>query len=219
MSESKDLTNRYDTRNIDCMEMVYGEGFMAPGGPEDVARIVAGIDLRECKVLDVGCGLGGAVATLVKDLKARSVIGIDIDEVVLDRARALMNRIGIDDRVELQCVEPGGLPFGKAAFDVAYMNSVSCHFEDLERIFNDLYRVLRPNGVVVGGEWFIGDNRDAFVRWDEFLHARGLNFYFVTCEHYLQAIEAAGFREANINDRTEFVKISTQQEIANVNGA
>jgi hypothetical protein len=32
MPNSEEIHNRYDSRNIECMEMVYGDGFLAPGG-------------------------------------------------------------------------------------------------------------------------------------------------------------------------------------------
>jgi len=61
MSNSEEIHNRYDSLNIECMEMVHGDGFLAPSGAEEVARIVNGIDLEHRDVLDVGCGLGGTV--------------------------------------------------------------------------------------------------------------------------------------------------------------
>jgi hypothetical protein len=44
------------------LEMIWGDGFMSPGGPDEVMRIVAGHDIAGCSVLDIGCGLGGAAA-------------------------------------------------------------------------------------------------------------------------------------------------------------
>ena len=40
--------------------MVWGREHMSPVGDAEVARIVAGLDLRDWRVPDLGCGLGGA---------------------------------------------------------------------------------------------------------------------------------------------------------------
>ena len=52
--------NRYDPRNIETMELVYGTGYMSAGGDAEVARILSGIKICDQQILDVGCGLGGA---------------------------------------------------------------------------------------------------------------------------------------------------------------
>ena len=52
---------RHDQSNIETMEMVWGGGYMSPGGDVEVARIVAGLDLRGQRVPGLSCGLGGAI--------------------------------------------------------------------------------------------------------------------------------------------------------------
>ena len=51
MQYAKDFT--------DALQFMWGEGFLSPGGPEEVAEMVAGIDLGGRRVLDIGSGLGG----------------------------------------------------------------------------------------------------------------------------------------------------------------
>ena len=43
---------------LDAMDLIWGEGFMAPGGEGHVDRMVAGLDLEGRRVLDIGCGQG-----------------------------------------------------------------------------------------------------------------------------------------------------------------
>ena len=49
----------YDDATVDFLEALWGEGYLSPGGPEEVARILAGLDLAGRIVLDIGCGSGG----------------------------------------------------------------------------------------------------------------------------------------------------------------
>lgn len=210
--------NRYDRRNIECMELVYGDGFLAPGGAAEVARIVERIDLRHRDVLDVGCGLGGAVVALARDLHARHVTGVDIEPAVLERARELVNGAGVSGVVSLRQVEPGPLPFEESSFDVVYLNSVSCHLEHLDTFFAELLRVLRRGGHLVGSEWFVGEDDDAFSVWDTFLRERGLNFHFVAREAFAKTLTCTGFEFVEIIDRSDTVGELGARDLDRVRG-
>ena len=57
----------YTGNLISMLEVVWGEGWLSPGGPEEVARVLDGIDLKGKSVLDIGCGVGGVDFLLVED--------------------------------------------------------------------------------------------------------------------------------------------------------
>ena len=195
--------NVYDQRNIETMELVYGEGFMSPGGADEVARIVAGLDLAGREILDVGCGLGGATIAFARDYRARHVTGIDVDIAVLERADALVAAAGVGDRVTLRSIEPGPLEFPDERFDFVYENSVSCHMQDLAGFCAEVKRVLRPGGQFFGSEWYRGRDEQAFEDWDELLRGRGLNFHFVARERFAAALAEGGLTGVTFRDRTE----------------
>ncbi|MCP4390257.1 MAG: SAM-dependent methyltransferase, partial [Gammaproteobacteria bacterium] len=76
-------TNQYSADNIETMELLYGTGYLSMGGDGEVGEIVSGIAVAGKEVLDIGCGLGGAVVALVSKHEAKHVLGIDIDDGVL----------------------------------------------------------------------------------------------------------------------------------------
>ena len=49
----------YDGRMLTLLQMVWGEGFLSPGGPQAVREIMAGIDLGGKRILDIGRTPGG----------------------------------------------------------------------------------------------------------------------------------------------------------------
>jgi SAM-dependent methyltransferase len=199
--EPEEKLNTYDQRNIDTMELVYGDGFMSPGGAPEVRLIADNLSLRNCKLLDLGCGLGGACIALAKLDSTLSVTGVDIEASVLQRAQELVNAAGLDKQIDLLTLEPAPLPFESHKFDYVYANSVTCHFENLAELFADIWRVLKPGGLFIGSEWFIDRNEAAFKLWNHLLQERGLNFYFVKRERFESVLKSSGYDNISFTDR------------------
>lgn len=186
------------------MEMIYGEGYLSAGGDQEVARILEGIDVSGKQVLDVGCGLGGAAVTLAQDHRAW-VTGLDIDATVLVRARELVEKADVSERVTLKQFEPGRLPEEDNRFDLVYVTAVACHIVDLVGFFRDIRRVLKADGMVVGQDWFrISDNQQ-YRKWDNLLRDRGLNFYFVDVHAFEQALGKSGFINPAMTECTDSI--------------
>ena len=215
---SPSLHNHYSERNIHTMESVYGEGFLSPGGVDDVARIVARLPVAGGRVLDIGCGLGGASIALVRDHRTAHVTGVDIEPAVLARAQTLVAKSGLAARITLREVALGPLPFAGARFDLAYASAVTCHIVELPPFFAEMRRVLRPGAHFVGAEWFTGRDAAAFAQWDDLLRARGLNFHFATRNAFREALEAAGFEAPAFVDRSAFISEQSARVLERVRG-
>jgi phosphoethanolamine N-methyltransferase len=183
------------------MEMLYGTGYLSMGGDEEVANIVAQVNVEGKHVLDVGCGLGGAAIALASQHKAASVQGIDINAGLLKRARALVKQAGLQHRISLTQFEPGPLPLPDAAFDLVFLTAVSCHIENLVPFFAEINRVIRPGGCLIGGEWFKHCDNQAYRRWDDLLRERGLTFYFVSRDEFETTLLESGFGQVSIVNR------------------
>ena len=194
--------NTYDERNIRTMEAVWGVGYMSPGGDAEVERIVGNVVSADARLLDFGCGVGGASIAMAKLGVARSIVAVDIESTVLSRAKQLAEEAGVSDRIQWQQVSPGPLPFEDGSFDFVYANSVTCHIQDLKSVAGELRRVLANDGEFIGSEWYVGENRAVFEQWDTLLRQRGLNFHFVPREVFAAQLEAGGFRTPTFRDRT-----------------
>ena len=195
--------NRYDSRNVDNMEMLYGRGFLSGGGADEVGLIFDGIDLREADVLDLGCGLGGATVAMLTRLEAKHLTGFDVDAGNLQRAEELVAEAGMQTRATLVEGTAGPLPFEANSFDCVYVNAVSCHVEALADFFGEIRRVLRPGGLLVGSEWLVREDNAAFKGWDDLLRERGLSFHFVDTATFVAAVQTGGLVEVSLVDRTD----------------
>jgi ubiquinone/menaquinone biosynthesis C-methylase UbiE len=201
--QNQDKVNQYDQRNIETMETVYGRGYLSAGGDEEVAKVLEQFDLQGKRILDLGCGLGGASVTMVRDLGATEVVGYDIDDEVLSRAKALIDDNRVGKQVSLVKGNPGPLEFCNDSFDLAYTAAVTCHMEDLSGFLNEVVRVIKPGGWLAGSDWMIRETNDAYHVWDDMLRERGLNFYFVDPTRFKKSLVSSGLSKVTLTDRTE----------------
>jgi SAM-dependent methyltransferase len=77
---------------VAMLELVWGEGFMAPGGEGNVAKMVEGLELEGRRVLDLGCGLGGLACILAGKYGAH-VVATDLEPPLIDRARRWLREV------------------------------------------------------------------------------------------------------------------------------
>ena len=111
---------------------------------------MAGLDVG-MRVLDVGCGVGGAARRLAAQHSV-SVIGIDRNRVCVQVARILTRRTAAHARVHFECARAESAPFATASFDCIWLQHVLLHIHDKARLFGELRRMLAPGGVLAVDE-------------------------------------------------------------------
>lgn len=104
------------------------------------------------RVLDLGSG-GGMDSVLVGCTVGPngSVVGLDLSEEMVTRARSLAATCGAD-HVHFERGEAEALPFADATFDVAHLNGVLNLCPDKRAVVSELRRVLKPGGRAVIAE-------------------------------------------------------------------
>jgi SAM-dependent methyltransferase len=101
-------------------------------------------DLRDLRVVDLGCGFGW-FCRWAREQGAAKVLGIDVSEKMLARAHADTTDAAITYLdADLERVD---LP--ERAFDVAYSSLALHYIENLERLLANVHRALIPGGHLV----------------------------------------------------------------------
>jgi SAM-dependent methyltransferase len=115
-------------------------------------HLARGIDLQNKDVVEVGSGRGGGAAYIARQLKPRSMIGIDLSNKAVDFCDQNYRIEGLSFRQG----DAENLPFGDGSVDVV-INLESSHcYGSMERFLAEVYRVLRPRGY-----FLFSDHRDA----------------------------------------------------------
>ncbi len=209
----------YDDNLMALLEGVWGEGFMSPGGTDEVDRYLDGIDLSGKSVLDIGCGLGGVDIHLVRRHRAGRVTGIDIEDWLIERCRTLAQKHDLGDRAEFKLVEPGPLPFADSSFGAVTSKDSIIHIADKHALAADIFRVLEPDGWFVASDWLAGYEGEPSAAMQAYLVAEGLDFGLASAAAYRDALAAAGFADIEIVDRNDWYRTVARAERDNMAGA
>jgi SAM-dependent methyltransferase len=90
--------------------------------------------------LDLGCGPGVITAYLARF--AAGFVGLDVDGAALEAARKRFHR----PHLEFVRHESAKLPFDDGAFDLIIVNHVYEHVHNVETLFAEIRRLLKPDG-------------------------------------------------------------------------
>jgi len=185
---------------------------MSPGGADEVRKILHGVNLQGKRVLDIGCGLGGADALMVRDLEAAHVTGIDVEAALLERASDMAHKANLNDFLDFILVTPGPFPFPENTFDVVFSKDSMVHIEDKFGCYRDIARVLKPDGVFAAGDWF-GSSEPVSSEMRQWLEAVGLSFELGTLGQAIDLLSAAGFDDVVGRDRNRWYGDYMEQEL------
>jgi len=98
-------------------------------------------------ILDVATGTGDFAIESLKT-GAQLVIGVDISEEMLAVGRVKIEALGLGHRIVLQKGDSEELSFSDNSFDAVTVAFGVRNYENLSKGIDELYRVLKPGGIV-----------------------------------------------------------------------
>jgi ubiquinone/menaquinone biosynthesis C-methylase UbiE len=100
-------------------------------------------------VLDVGTGPGQIPIKLALKNPRFQIIGLDLSETMLEKARKEAELSGVQDRVSFQKDDAKCIHFPSAHFDLVVCNSLLHHSADPLATLNEIARVAKPEGAIL----------------------------------------------------------------------
>ena len=180
--------------NVKELEEIPQEAILGLGCGSPVAYV--GLKPGET-ILDLGSGGGIDVFLAAKKVGAKgSVIGVDMNEAMIKRAREAANEYGFKN-VDFRLGEIEDMPVDDGTIDAIISNCVINLSPDKPRVFCEANRVLKPGGRITVSDIVTEGEIPEEIR-------RDLNSW-ASCisgalpqEEYLEDIEAAGFKKPKI---------------------
>ncbi len=161
---------------------------------EGIGRL---LDLQPgTRVADVGCGVGGPLATIARATGAH-ITGLNNNAHQIARGEETLRRAGLDDRCRFLNADFMHVPLDDGHFDAAYSFEAMCHSPDTAALFREIFRLLRPGGQIAAVDWCMTDRFDPSDSHHIDVRAR-IEFGnatpdLLTTSEQVAAAEAAGF--------------------------
>ena len=208
--------NEYHDNLVAMLEIIWGEGYMAPGGPGNVAKMLNGLETKGKRVLDIGCGIGGPAFEVARTF-GLDVVGIDLEAPLIERAKAAAVKHGLTEQCTFRTVEVGPLPFDDESFDIVMTAGAITQTKDKQAIFRECYRVLRPGGYLSCYDWTKSDGElsDDMHYW---FKMEGITYALQTLDEYEAHFRNCGYVDISIEDASDWYRAEANREFELIKG-
>ena len=208
--------DEYGDNLVHALELIWGDGYMAPGGPGNVARILEGLETRDRHILDIGCGIGGPAREMAATHGAH-VVGIDLEGPLIERAKMDASAAGLSERCTFRQVEAGPLDFEDQSFDIVVSSGALTQTAEKAAVFEEIMRVLKPGGWISLYDWMKspGEYSDAMHYW---FKMEGLTYAMVTQKEQDALLRSAGFGSVASEDATAWYCREASAEYERIRG-
>ena len=167
------------------------------GDPVSLAQIQPGHT-----VLDLGCGAGlDLILGARKAGPNGSVIGVDANEAMLERARGNVRAARLDT-IELRRGTLESLPVQSGSVDIVISNCVINLVGDKASVFSEIARVLKPGGRMIVSD-IVAENLPLWARKGAALGVACVGGAIAESE-YLDGLSAAGLQGAKVLARQHY---------------
>jgi arsenite methyltransferase len=141
----------YDSAELGELPPAATASFAGVGNPFLMDSLAPG-----AAVLDIGSGAGMDCLLAARRVgHAGSVVGIDMTDAMLARARGSASEVGLS-QVRFEKADMTGLPLESNSIDVVISNGVINLAPDKEAVFNELYRVVKRGGRLQFADIIVG---------------------------------------------------------------
>ena len=137
--------------------------------------------------LDIGCGGGANVGRLLRF--SDTVCGVDYSDISVQKSEQVNAQAVAAGRCRIIKANANRLPFEQAQFDLVTAFETVYFWEDIDRAFSEVNRVLKKGGVFAITNESTGTDKTS-VKFAEMID--GMTLY--TAAHLKQILERAGFK-------------------------
>ncbi|MDD2635742.1 MAG: class I SAM-dependent methyltransferase, partial [Bacteroidales bacterium] len=147
-----------DLNNVTRKDIARADEFHVRGA--EVSRELAqNANIKNSRLLDIGCGIGGPCRMLADEFNCDTV-GIDLSKEYVKTANLLSELIGLRLKTKFICADAINLPFEDKTFDVVWTQHIQMNVYDKLKYCSEINRVLQNNGRLIYYEVFKNQNQN-----------------------------------------------------------
>lgn len=166
---------------------------------------------KTSKVLDAGCGIGGAVVYIALHTGAR-VVGISLVSRQIEEARAYAKKKRVAEKTEFMVGDYTKTGLDDNSFDVVYGMESVCYANPQSNFLREAYRLLKPGGTLVLTD---GYRKRAVLEVEKGLMHKFLQGWkletLAANKSLLQSLKEVGFVEIIEEEVTEKTQMSVHR--------
>ena len=133
------------------------------------------LEVEPRAVLDLGAGTGHGTRALKRRYPKAVVVAVDIAPGMLEQARQQSRWLRRFERVRADAY---ALPFAGATFDLVFSNLMIQWCDDLDAVFAEIARVLKPGGLLLFSTFGPGTLAELREAWAESDASNHVNHFF-----------------------------------------
>lgn len=129
-------------------------------------------------MFSIFCGIIGRIRRqgALEEVWIRHLRGHEEPTTVVAYVRAMVERAGLQDWVEIRKVEHGPMPLLNVSADIVSNEDLKVHTPDKEALVADAFRVLKPGGWFVASDWLISHDGKPSLEMADYIAREDLNF-------------------------------------------
>lgn len=104
--------------------------------------------LKPSYILDMATGTGDVAIATARELKPQQIIGVDLSPLMLEEGKKKIKQLKLEETIQLRQGDSENLKFQDNIFDAVTVAFGVRNFENLEKGLTELYRVVKPGGIV-----------------------------------------------------------------------
>ena len=163
------------------------------------------------RVLDAGCGVGGA-ALYLRDTKNAEVVGITLSEKQVAYASSAAKEKNATDKVSFLLMDYTNTSFEDESFDVVWACESVSTAVDKTAFIKEAFRILKKGGRLILSDFFrtVTDQPDPnswMKKWGDTWSITN----FVTSDDFKEKLEDCGFSSVKVFDYTDGIRKSANR--------
>lgn len=142
---------------IQLTQLVWGEGYCGPGGPDNVIKMTKFLNLSsEKSIVVIGAGLGGPARTLVEKYGVW-VDGYESSEALAQEGMKMSVSLGLEKKAQIIHKDLNNIYNISRSYDCFFSKEALFTVKNKPQLLKAIYDSLKPNGLFLFTDFILRD--------------------------------------------------------------